>query len=228
MDLTDDLNDDKKQVSFKILLIGDIGTGKTSIMNRLVHNKFVVHYKSTIGVDFAVHTINKNDMTIKLQFWDLAGQERFGSQTRIYYANASGGFIVFDITRNSTFEGLKKWKIDLDNKAKLDNTDEPIPVILIANKIDMYENLDGDEYDDKKYCGKNEEDMDRFCKEFGFVGWFPVSAKNNTNIKEAVDSLVDVVLENEKRFAIEESDSSNENKKNVDLNKVEAKGGCCF
>ncbi len=222
-----ELSDENKQITAKVLLVGDIGTGKTSIMKRIVNDKFSIHYKSTIGVDFSMFCIQRDDLTIKLQFWDLAGQERFGSQTRVFYRESAVACVVFDITRDCTFQGVRKWKLDLDTKANLRNTEELLPVILIANKIDAYE---ASEFDDgKKYCGKDEEEMDRFCKELGFVGWYGVSAKDNTNVKQAVNAIVDIILENEKRFAVPDENSDDlKGNKNVILGPVETSGGCCF
>jgi len=122
---------------FKVLVVGDIGTGKTSIIKRFVHNIFSMHYKSTIGVDFALKVINWDAKTIvRLQLWDIAGQERFGNMTRVYYKEAVGAMVVFDVTRVTTFEAVSKWKNDIDQKVFI-NEDQPIPVVLLANKCDM-------------------------------------------------------------------------------------------
>jgi Ras-related protein Rab-32 len=69
-----------------------------------------------------------------LQLWDIAGQERFGNMTRVYYKEAVGAFVVFDVTRLSTFEAVQMWKSDLDNKVLLPNG-KPIPAVLLANKV---------------------------------------------------------------------------------------------
>ena len=115
--------------------MGDLGTGKTSILRRFVHNTFTSHYKSTIGVDFALKVIqHKSDVIINLQLWDIAGQERFGSMTRAYYKGAVGAFVVYDVTRPTTFENVLKWKRDMDDKIKLPGG-EDIPVMLLANKV---------------------------------------------------------------------------------------------
>ncbi|RKP18332.1 ras-domain-containing protein, partial [Rozella allomycis CSF55] len=127
---------------FKILVVGDLGTGKTSIIKRYVHNVFSTHYKSTIGVDFALKVIDWEDGSIiRLQLWDIAGQERFGSMTRVYYKESVGALLVFDVTRPTTLEGVLKWKRDVDDKVRFKDGSN-IPVVLIANKMDALSKSD--------------------------------------------------------------------------------------
>ncbi|NXL94435.1 RAB32 protein, partial [Alectura lathami] len=119
---------------FKVLVIGELGVGKTSIIKRYVHQLFSQHYRATIGVDFALKVINWDSKTlVRLQLWDIAGQERFGNMTRVYYKEAVGAFVVFDVTRGSTFEAVSKWKHDLDSKVLLPNG-SPIPAVLLAKE----------------------------------------------------------------------------------------------
>eukprot|EP01126_Amoeba_proteus_P050679 TRINITY_DN6005_c0_g1_i11.p1 TRINITY_DN6005_c0_g1~~TRINITY_DN6005_c0_g1_i11.p1 ORF type:complete len:150 (+),score=38.33 TRINITY_DN6005_c0_g1_i11:398-847(+) len=118
--------------------------------------------------------------------------------TRVYYKEAVGAFVVFDVTRISTYEAVKKWKHDIDAKVTLPNTDQPIPVVLLANKIDLVPQ-DGEE----KGWGKTPEEMDTFCKELGFVTWFETSAKDDTNIETASNALVSAILERSKKEVIE-------------------------
>src|SRR5438128_3372756 len=81
---------------WKVLVIGAIGSGKTCWITRYVHGKFSSYYKSTIGADFALKVVKWNDTTsVRLQLWDIAGQERFGNMTRVYYQNAHAALIVF-------------------------------------------------------------------------------------------------------------------------------------
>uniref|UniRef100_G3PCQ6 RAB32a, member RAS oncogene family n=1 Tax=Gasterosteus aculeatus aculeatus TaxID=481459 RepID=G3PCQ6_GASAC len=156
-----------KEYLFKVLVIGELGVGKTSIIKRYVHQLFSQHYRATIGVDFALKVINWDSKTlVRLQLWDIAGQERFGNMTRVYYKEAVGAFVVFDVTRGSTFEAVSKWKHDLDSKVKLANGN-PIPSVLLANKCDQ-----------KKESANSTALMDDFCKETGFLGWFETSAKS--------------------------------------------------
>ena len=144
----------KNEHLYKVLVIGELGTGKTSIIKRYVHQFFSQHYRATIGVDFALKVVHWDQNTvIRLQLWDIAGieaecqflifcdhilsllgQERFGNMTRVYYKEAVGAFIVFDVTRSSTFDSVIKWKQDLDSKVQLPDGN-PIPCVLLANKV---------------------------------------------------------------------------------------------
>lgn len=205
---------DKKEHLYKVLVIGELGVGKTSIIKRYVHQFFSVHYRATIGVDFALKVLNWDANTlIRLQLWDIAGQERYGNMTRVYYKEAVGAFIVFDVTRASTFEAVQRWKNDLDTKVQLPNG-KPVPCVLLANKCDQA----------KEGLVNNKNQMDEYCREKGFVEWFETSAKDNINIDDAARSLVTKILEN---------DESNEWEKDSDVvNPVESRpmkgeGGCC-
>jgi len=176
-----------KEYLYKILVVGDIGTGKTSIIKRYVHNIFSIHYKSTIGVDFALKVLQwDNDIVVRLQLWDIAGQERFGNMTRVYYKEAVGALVVFDVTRVSTFEAVTKWKNDIDAKVMLPDG-KPIPVVLLANKCDLA----------KEGLVKNAAQMDKHCEDKGFIGWFETSAKDSLNIDKACRFLVSKILEND-------------------------------
>ncbi|PKU39635.1 ras-related protein rab-38 [Limosa lapponica baueri] len=100
----------------------------------------------------------------------MTGQERFGNMTRVYYREAMGAFIVFDVTRPATFEAVTKWKEDLDSKLVLPNG-KPVPTVLLANKCDQGIDV----------LMNNGIKMDQFCKENGFVGWFETSAKKRSS-----------------------------------------------
>ncbi|XP_063161976.1 ras-related protein Rab-38 [Candoia aspera] len=169
---------------YKLLVIGDLGVGKTSIIKRYVHHNFSPHYRATIGVDFALKVLSWDSETVvRLQLWDIAGQERFGNMTRVYYREAVGAFIVFDVTRPATFEAVTKWKEDLDTKLTLPNG-KLVPTVLLANKCDQGQEL----------LVNNGLKMEQFCEDNGFVGWFETSAKENKNIDEAARCLVKHII----------------------------------
>ncbi|XP_044741115.1 ras-related protein Rab-38 isoform X3 [Chrysoperla carnea] len=191
---------ERREHLYKILVIGELGTGKTSIIKRYVHQFFSQHYRATIGVDFALKVLNWDANTIiRLQLWDIAGQERFGNMTRVYYKEAVGAFIVFDVTRVATFDAVVKWKQDLDSKVQLADG-SPIPCILLANKCDQQ----------KEGLVNTPAKMDEYCKEKGFAGWYETSAKENINIEEAARSLVNKILLNDKLLHGNDSKKDNE------------------
>jgi len=136
----------------------------------------------TIGVDFAVKDVEVEDKKVTLQLWDVAGHERFGTMTRVYYKYAIAAIIVYDVTRPATYEAVLKWKADLNSKVVLAN-DDPIPVILLANKCDI------------SSVSIDTEVLDEFSKDNGFLAWFKTSAQDNIGIDEAMKYLVGKILE---------------------------------
>lgn len=101
----------------------------------------------------------------------------------MYYREAVGAFVVYDLTEPKTFDAVPKWKQDLDTH--LNFGDYQLPVLLLGNKVDIYES----EIDT--------EAMDKFCKDNGFMGWLKTSAKTGENVNEAVAQLITEILKNE-------------------------------
>lgn len=134
---------------------------------------------------------DKKDVNVRLQLWDIAGQARFGTMTRVYYKEVSAAIIVFDVTHNATFDAVKKWKADIDAKVTLNN-DKPIPVILLANKCDLLEK------DNEALCewDKLKEKINDLCITNGFIAWFETSAKDGLNIDLTANNLVNIIMEN--------------------------------
>ncbi len=131
---------------FKILLIGDSGVGKTSLLLRFTDDKFTESYISTIGVDFKINTIHLEDKIIKLQIWDTAGQERFKTITCSYYRGAHGIIIVYDVTDNESFNNIKQWLDEIRCYGM-----EGVCKLLVGNKCDLVKKrvvsqLTGEEY----------------------------------------------------------------------------------
>ncbi|XP_059609146.1 ras-related protein Rab-38 isoform X2 [Phlebotomus argentipes] len=189
-------NAGKKEHLYKILVIGELGTGKTSFIKRYVHQFFSNNYRATIGVDFALKVIPWDENTIvRLQLWDIAGQERFGNMTRVYYKEAVGAFIVFDVTRSATFDAVAKWKQDLDAKVQLPDGSN-IPCVLLANKCDQ----------EKQGFVCNSAKMDEYVRENKFTAWFETSAKENINIEESAKALVTKILINDKTIVADPAD----------------------
>ncbi|KAJ3425585.1 ras-related protein rab-32 [Anaeramoeba flamelloides] len=174
---------------YKIIVVGNLGTGKTSLINQYVEGKFTNYYRSTIGVDFAHKDIQLDKKTrIRVQLWDIGGQERTQKMTRVYYKEALGAIIVFDVTRTDTFKSVKLWKEDIDNQVRTID-DKPIPVILIANKIDLVDQENGG-------WNKTEEEMKQYCNENNFIKCYKTSAKTAFNVQESIEYLSQYILKN--------------------------------
>ena len=123
------------QYIFKLILIGNSGVGKSSILQRYMKQTFEESYKCTIGVDFLMKSLEIKGKTVKLQLWDTAGQEKYKSMVASYYRGANVALVVFDITNHSSFDSLPVW---IENYYK--NGPEQKNIILIGNKKDMVEN----------------------------------------------------------------------------------------
>lgn len=117
----------------KILLLGDSGVGKSSILLRFSEDQFYENQGATIGVDFKVKFMEVLGTKFKIAIWDTAGQERFRTITSSYYKDAQGTFLIFDISRRDTFQSLTRWISELKSNA---NNDDMV-LILVGNKIDL-------------------------------------------------------------------------------------------
>lgn len=109
----------KKQHDFlaKILVIGDGGVGKTSLITRFTEQKFINSYTATIGVDFKSRIIKCQNKNIKLQIWDTAGQERFRNITQAYYRGSAGILLTFSVTDQQSLINIEKWIGQMDENA---------------------------------------------------------------------------------------------------------------
>jgi len=174
-----------KEYRLKVIVVGSLGTGKTSIIKRYVNNYFSRTYKATVGVDFALKVVNVDPKTkVYLQLWDIAGQERFGTMTKIYYKKAVGALIVFDVTDMKTFHQVGQWVTDI--REKLRGPD--IPILLLGNKSDLAK-------ESKMGPIPTQEQVEEVVQKNNFIGWKYTSAKENINITESIDKLLEAVLE---------------------------------
>src|SRR5271165_522496 len=97
----------------KVIVVGDSGVGKSSILLRYADDAFSEKFISTIGVDFKVKNLTVDKKQIKLQIWDTAGQERFRTIVSAYYKNIDCVFVIFDLTDVNSFDNIKLWLNDI-------------------------------------------------------------------------------------------------------------------
>lgn len=120
----------------KIVVVGDSGVGKSNIISRFMKDKYSEETKATIGVEFLSKTFRVNGTIIKLEVWDTAGQERYKSITTSYFRGSNGAIIVFDLTRESSFENVEKWLNEIKDRSK-----SKVSTLLVGNKCDLKDKI---------------------------------------------------------------------------------------
>eukprot|EP00760_Papus_ankaliazontas_P018578 PhM_4_TR1754/c0_g1_i1/m.98445 len=175
-------------VYIKVLVIGESGCGKSSLVQRYVNNTFSVHTVSTLGVDFCLKTLRasvgsqpaKPVANVNLQLWDLAGQERANKLSRVYYRDAVAAIIVHDLSRPQTLEAAVKWKTDLDQSTTLPGRGDdlpPVPCILLGNKVDLVT---------ASSIATKRANADSHTTRYGFSDSVLASAKTGQGVAEAI------------------------------------------
>ena len=138
------------ELSFKIIIIGDSGVGKSCLTLRGTKNAFDSMYSPTIGFEFVSYFIKINGQVIKLQIWDTCGQEVYRSLISSFYNNSSLAIIVYSIDNSQTFTGLEFWLNELRTKSSPD-----INLFLIGNKCDLEEKRQVTKDSGKEFCENN-------------------------------------------------------------------------
>ena len=153
---------------FKILLIGNSGVGKSSLLLRFADDTFTDNFMPTIGVDFKIRTLEVDGKTIKLQIWDTAGQERFKTITSSYYKGAHGIIVVYDVTDKESFKNIDTWMNEVEKHAS-DNVSR----ILVGNKSDLTDSR-------QVATDEGKELADQYN-----IRFMETSAKESANVEEA-------------------------------------------
>ena len=199
-------------INFKLIIIGESGVGKSSVLKRAVYNRFDEGYNATIGFEFLLMHFKINDLKIKLQIWDTCGQELYRSLVQSFYRNTSLAIIIYDISDKKTFEGLDIWLKDLRQ-----HTEPDIPIFIVGNKNDLERKVTTEE-------GKIFSTTHR-------TGYFTeCSAKNGYNIKEIFFEAAKLLYKNYMKFKEQNKINTpnrlrlNKNENNEDNTK---KKGCC-
>jgi len=166
--------------TFKVLLVGDSGVGKSSLLLRFATGEFEDDLQATIGVDFKSKIVTVGTEKVKLTIWDTAGQERFRTLTSSYYRGAHGIVYVFDVTRRETFESLGEiWMHEVGMYSTIEDSIK----MIVANKTDLAEQREVER-----------EECIEFAKKHGCL-YVETSAKGNVAVDQAFEELVIKVLD---------------------------------
>jgi len=122
-------------IIYKVAIIGDSYTGKSSLLNRYINESFDNSFVSTIGVDFFIKNLTIKDKLVKIQLWDTAGQEQYANLIRSYFTNCTVGLIVYDITNRESFNKVDYWL-----KIFKMNYEEDRTCFLVGTKSDLEKN----------------------------------------------------------------------------------------
>lgn len=161
----------------KAVILGDGAVGKTSIVHRWVDDRFLTRYVATIGVDILTKsvevTVDGSSYQVRLDLWDIAGQEHFRTLRSKFYKRAVGTILVFDVTNRRSFDSLERW---LEETAE--SVPDPIPHVLVANKCDL-----------KELRTISYEETQSKAKELGIAYVVETSALTGEGIQEAFEFL---------------------------------------
>jgi small GTP-binding protein len=193
----------------KIIIIGDIATGKTSIINRFIFEKFDIISKATTTPYFYSKIIKLNEIPLQINFWDLPGQDRNQVVTGPFARYVDGIIFCCDVENKESRDNLKMWEQSMSSKENIEN----VPKIIVENKCDLL----GDEsnYND------DINSLRLFSKELGCTNFFRVSAKLDFNIKEAINFLINEIVKK-----IKEEDLNSQDKIGLKP-KSNTNTGCC-
>jgi len=200
----------RKKVLLKVIILGDSGVGKTSLMNMYVNKRFSNQYKATIGADFLTKEVSVDDnRLVTMQIWDTAGQERFQSLGVAFYRGADCCVLVFDVNVGKTFENLDSWRDEFLIQAGPRDPDT-FPFVVLGNKIDQ---------ENQRVVSQKR--AIAWCQTKGAIPYFETSAKEAINVEQAFQTIARNALKQETEDDLYIPDT-------VDVNESHAadKGGC--
>jgi len=198
-------NVNEQLIEAKIVILGDTGVGKTSLVLQYVENRFNIISSPTIGASFLSKTVWVDGARCKLQLWDTAGQERFRSLAPMYYRGAAAAVLVYDATSIETFKKAKKWVKELRT-----NVFEDIILVLVGNQVD------------KPFLKVTKEEASEYAASIGAL-FFETSAKKNIGIEELFLEISKILVESKS------TNVSHIHTRDISVQEDKPKkDGCCF
>lgn len=163
-----------EKVTIKLLMLGDSGVGKSSLMIRFTNATFSEQMMGTTGIDMRVKDLDIQNRHVKIQIWDTAGQERFHSIARTYYCGAHGIILTYDVNDRTSFNNIPNWLEDIRKNTK------EVFILLVGNKIDLHKVVSDNEV--KEFADK------------ASIPFIMTSAKNDENVQDAFVNLIETIL----------------------------------
>ena len=208
-------------LSFKLIVIGDSGVGKSCLTNNAVKNIFDDSYNATVGFEFFTFNVKINDKIVKLQIWDTCGQELYRSLITNFYRNSSLAVMVYSINSKESFENIEMWLRELRTHSNPD-----AKVFLIGNKIDL---------ENERQITK--EQGEQFAKDNKINGFMEASAKTGVNAQKIFIQAATTLYEDYIKYQQKAEQSGGKventfgkqqnNKKRIDNKPRKNQGGCC-
>ncbi|CAI2379952.1 unnamed protein product [Moneuplotes crassus] len=168
----------KRKYFLKMIIIGDSGVGKTSLIHRYVSTRFIQEFKPTIGAEFSTKEIEIDGNLVGAQIWDTAGEERYQSLGVSFYRGADCCGIVFDRSNRDSFEKLSQWRKAFISQGAPEDQEE-FPFIIIGNKSDLTNEV----------LIKRSE-VEDWCTQYGNYVYIEASAKDNISVEEVFETLM--------------------------------------
>jgi len=189
----------RKKTLLKVIILGDSGVGKTSLMNRYHSGKFTGQYKATIGADFLSKevSVDGSDRRATLQIWDTAGQERFQSLGVAFYRGADACLLVYDVTDPKSFDNLNTWKSEFLRQVSggaQDNSN--FPFVVLGNKMDRESERRVSSTKAQQWCQAQSTSTNIYQPQAP-TPYFETSAKSAFNVEEAFQEAAKLALARE-------------------------------
>jgi len=174
-----------EKLVFKIVIIGNGSTGKTSLIRRFVHDKFEKDYMMTLGTEITKYNDEIDGNQITFIMWDLAGQHGFDQMRKNFYNGANAAIVVFSYEENdigdNSFTSIPKWLEDITKFCG------KVPTILFGNKIDL---IDNEKLASDNDLQKSDYNMNKLANDLGLLGYYKTSALTGENVVSAFKTLM--------------------------------------
>ena len=205
---------EESELKIKVVLIGESGVGKTSLISQFENGKFDADVTPTNGATFLTKRIELEEEKkgITFELWDTAGQERYRSLSQMFFKDANAALIVYDITNKKSFDEIKNYWVNFLRE----NGPKDIIIYLVGNKCDLSGQTAVDEEDAKKYAEEQE------------LFYWATSSKDTKTVSELFRDIGKKYLSPRYSNSEENEERIKRKAQKINLNEKDQKSGCCF